>query len=153
MNWKIVFIGGIAYYVAMFVVSMATGYFIHSPDGVLFETYRATAEFWRPELNADPPEMGALMPMWIATGLLSALVAAGIYSAVRGSLAGPAWQRGLKIGVIAALFALISALGYRGVFNLPDNIWTWWIVDATVLHLVGATVLGVVAQKVSPAPG
>ena len=153
MNWKIVFIGGIAYYVAMFVVSFATGYLIHSPEGVLFETYKATAEFWRPELNADPPDMGALMPMWIATGLLGALVAAGIYSVVRSSLAGAAWQRGLKFGVIAALFALISALGYRGVFNLPDNIWHWWIVDATILHLVGATVLGIVAQKVAPAQG
>ena len=151
MNWKIVFIGGIAYYVAMFVVSMATGYFIHSPDGVLYETYRATAEFWRPELNSDPPDMGALMPMWVATGVFGALVAAGIYSVVRSSLTGAAWQRGLKFGVIAALFALVSALGYRGVFNLPDRIWNWWIVDAVVLHLVGATVLGVVAQKIAPA--
>ena len=44
MNWKIVFIGGIAYYAAMFLVSFATGYLIHSPEGVLFETYRATAD-------------------------------------------------------------------------------------------------------------
>ena len=57
----------------------------------------------------------------------------------------------LHLAVIAALFALTSALGYRGVFNLPDNVWNWWIVDATVLHLVGATVLGIVAQKVAPA--
>ena len=88
MNWKIVFIGGIAYYVAMFVVSFATGYLIHSPEGVLFETYKATAEFWRPELNADPPDMGALMPMWIATGLLGALIAAGIGTRPCGSSPG-----------------------------------------------------------------
>jgi hypothetical protein len=151
MNWKIVVIGGMAYYATMFVVSMATGYFIHSPEGVLFETYQATASFWRPELNADPPDMGALMPMWIATGLVSALIAAGIYSVVRSSLAGAPWERGLKFGVIAALFAVISAVGYRGIFNLPDHVWTWWMVDATLLHLAGGAVLGIVAHKVAPA--
>jgi hypothetical protein len=151
MNWKFVFLGGLAYYVAMFIVSFGTGYFIHSPDGVLFETYQATASFWRPELNANPPDMGALLPMWITTGLIGAFIAAGIYCVVRSSLAGAAWKRGLKFGVIAALFALVSALGYRGVFNLPDNIWQWWLVDATILHLVGGTVLGIVAQKVAPA--
>ena len=39
--------------------------------------------------------------------------------------------------VIAALFAIISALGYWGVFNLPGNIWRWWLTDATILHLAG----------------
>ena len=151
MNWKIVFIGGVVFYVTMFVVSFATGYLIHSPDGVLFDTYKATASFWRPELNADPPDMGALMPMWITTGLISAFIVAGIYSVVRSSLAGPAWQRGLKFGVIVSLFVLVCTLGYRGVFNLPDNIWLWWTVDATILHLIGGTVLGIVAEKLSPA--
>lgn len=151
MNWKIVFIGGVAYYATMFIVSSVTGYLIHSPEGVLFETYQATASFWRPELNADPPDMAALMPMWIATGLISALIAAGIFSVVRSSLAGPAWQRGLKFSVIAALFAVISAIGYRGVFNLPDEIWAWWITDAVILHLAGGIVLGIVAQKIAPA--
>jgi len=151
VNLKIALIGGVAYYVTMFFVSFATGYFIHSPEGVLFETYQATASFWRPELNAVPPDMGALMPMWIATGLVSAFIAAGIYSVVRSSLTGAAWQRGLKFGVIAALFAVISAIGYRGVLNLPDVIWTWWITDAVILHLAGGIVLGWVAQKVAPA--
>jgi hypothetical protein len=151
MNWKIVFIGGIAYYVTMFVVSFGTGYFIHSPDGILFETYKATASFWRPELNADPPDMAALMPMWVATGLVSAFIGAGIYSVIRSSLAGPAWQRGLKFGVIAALFALTNAIGYRGVLNLPDTIWQWWLIDAAILHLAGGMVLGIVAEKLAPA--
>lgn len=152
MNWKIVFIGGVTYYVTMFFVSFVTGYFIHSPAGVLFESYQATAGFWRPELNAVPPDMGALMPMWVATGLISALISAGIYSVIRSSLAGAAWQRGLKFGVIAALFGIISAIGYRGIFNLPDQIWMWWMVDSVVLHLAGGMALGWVAQKVAPTP-
>jgi hypothetical protein len=135
----------------MFIVSFGTGYLIHSPDGVLFETYKATASFWRPELNADPPDMGALMPMWITTGLISAFIMAGIYAVVRSSLAGAPWQRGMKFGVIAALFAVVNAIAYRGVFNLPDNIWLWWLVDTTILHLIGGAVLGIVAEKLSPA--
>jgi uncharacterized membrane protein len=151
MNWKIVFIGGVVYYVTMFVVSFATGYVIHSPDGVLAEAYRATASFWRPELNVVPPDMMALLPMWVTTGLIGAFIGAGIFSVVRSSLMGPAWQRGLKFGVIAALFAVTNAMGYWGVFNLPNQIWHWWLVDATILHLAGGTVLGIVAQKLAPA--
>jgi len=151
MNWKIVFVGGLVYYVAMFAVSMVSGYFIHSPEGVLAEAYKATASFWRPELNMDPPDMMALMKIWIPTGLLSAFLAAGIYSVIRSSLTGPGWQRGLKFGVIAAIFAIINALAYWGVFNLPNEIWQWWVIDGIILHLVGGTVLGLVAQKLAPA--
>ena len=148
-NLTVSVVGGLAMSVAQFALSMITGPVIH--EGILTELYQANASFWRPELNADPPDMGALMPMWIVTGLVSSLIGAGIYAAVRSSLAGPPWQRGLKFGVIAALFALVNALGYRGVFNLPDNIWQWWIVDAAILHLAGGIVLGIVADKVSPA--
>ena len=151
MNWKIVFVGGLVYYVTMFVVSLGTGYFIHAPEGVLFETYRATASFWRPELNADPPDMAALMPMWVATGLIGSFLGAGVYSVIRSSLTGAAWQRGMKFGVIAIVFAFINMLGYWGVFNLPNNIWQWWFIDMVILQLIAGTVLGLVAQKLAPA--
>lgn len=151
MNWKIVFIGGLVYYVTVFVLSFASGYFIHSPEGILAEVYKANAVFWRPELNMDPPDMLALMKIWVPTGLLSCFVGAGIYSVIRGSLAGAAWKRGLKFGVIAALFAFVNLLGYWGVFNLPNQIWQWWVIDSTILHLVGGVVLGLIAQKLAPA--
>lgn len=151
MNWKIVFIGGVVYYMTMFIVSFATGYVIHSPDGMLAEAYKATASFWRPELNEVPPNMMALLPMWVTTGLIGAFIGAGIYSVVRPSLMGAPWLRGLKFGVIAALFAIISAMGYWGVFNLPNQIWHWWMIDAAILNLAGGAVLGIVAQKLAPA--
>ena len=31
------------------------------------EDYKATAEYWRPELNEDPPDMTTLLPRWIST--------------------------------------------------------------------------------------
>ncbi|HEY7752975.1 MAG TPA: hypothetical protein VH856_04085 [Steroidobacteraceae bacterium] len=152
MNWKIAIIGGIVAYVAMFVVGFGTGYFIHSPEaGVLAEAYKATASFWRPELNAVPPDMAALLPMWITNGLIGAVIVGGIYSVVRSSLTGAAWLRGLKFGVIVALFALVNLLGYWGVFNLPGKIWQWWFIEGTILNLVGGVVLGIVAQKLAPA--
>jgi len=152
MNWKIVFVGGIVYYAAIFVVSMVLGHFIHSPEaGVLAETYRETATFWRPELNMNPPDMSLMWSMWLPSGILSAFLAAGIYSVVRSSLTGPGWQRGVKFGVIAFLFAVVSALGYRGVFNLPDNVWIWWMIGALVMYLIGGAMLGWIAQKLAPA--
>ena len=103
------------------------------------------------QLNQDPPDMMALMPMWIASGLIGAFIVAGIYSVVRSSLTGAAWQRGLKFGVTVALFNLVNVLGFWGVFNLPANIWQWWFVEGTILNLIGGIVLGVVAQKLAPA--
>ncbi len=152
MNWKIVFIGGGAYYVALFVVSMVLGPFIHAPDtGVLAEAYRATSQFWRPELNMDPPDPRLMFRLWIPSGLVSAFLAAGVYSVIRSSLTGPGWQRGLKFGVIALVFAVISALGERGIFNLPDRIWAWWMFGAAVMYLAAGPLLGWVSQKIAPA--
>jgi uncharacterized ion transporter superfamily protein YfcC len=70
---------------------------------------------------------------------------------VRSSLTGAAWQRGLKFGVIAVIFCLINLMGYWGVFNLPNQIWQWWFIDSTVIHLISGIVLGLIAQKLAPA--
>ncbi|MCH8884888.1 MAG: 3-phosphoshikimate 1-carboxyvinyltransferase, partial [SAR324 cluster bacterium] len=80
--WSIGIIGGgILMYVVQFILGMVSGMFIH--EGVLEPLYAATTEFWRPELNQDPPDMAALMPRWIATGLVTALVYAGIYDNIK----------------------------------------------------------------------
>ena len=38
-----------------------------------------------------------------------------------------------------------------GVFNLPYEIWAWWAIDSAVYTLAGTAVLGIVAEKLSPA--
>jgi hypothetical protein len=152
MNWKIVFVGGVVYYLAIFAVSTVLSHFIHSPEaGVLAETYRETASFWRPELKKNPPDSSLLWRMWIPSGLIGAFLAASVYSVVRSSLTGPGWQRGLKFGVIALIFSIVNALGYRGIFNLPDEVWIWWMLGALIMYLIGGTVLGWIAQKLAPA--
>ena len=88
--------------------------------------------------------------MWIPSGLLSAFLAAGVYSVIRPALTGPGWKRGLKFGVIALVFAIVNALGYHGVFNLPGKIWIWWMVGAAVMYLAAGPVLGWIAQKLAP---
>ncbi len=149
MNWKLIFLGGLAYYVAAFVVSMAGGTFIH--EGVLDEAYQATVDFWRPELVSDPPDMAALMPQWIAVGLVTSFIVAGIYGVFRSALSGPAWQRGLKFGIAVWLVNVSYMAAMYGVFNLPYKIWAWWAVDAVIYTLIGAIVLGIVAEKLAPA--
>jgi hypothetical protein len=150
MNWKIVFIGGVAYYAAFFLLSMVGGSFIHSPEGVLGALYRETASFWRPELQAEPLDMVALLKMWVPIGLLSSFLLAGIYSVIRSSFTGSGVVRGVKFGVIGWIFAAVAAMGYWGVFNLPNKIWFWWLVEGIWMHLIAGAVLGWVAQKVAP---
>jgi hypothetical protein len=154
MSWKITVIGGLAYYAVLLVVSMLLGAFIHDPaSGVLAEAYRDTAAFWRPELTANPPDMGLLWRLWIPSGVTAALIAAAVYSVVRPALAGSASLRGLKFGLITIAFCVINALGYHGVFNLPDRIWAWWIFGSVISNLLAGAVLGIVAQRVAPQGG
>jgi len=149
MNWKAIILGGLAYYVTAFIVSMAGGVFIH--EGVLDAAYQATESFWRPELVQDPPDMAALMPMWITTGILTSFIFAGIYTVFRGALSGPAWQRGLKFGVAMWLWGACLMAAWSGVFNLPNKIWIWWGIDAAIYTILGSIVLGIVVQKLAPA--
>lgn len=151
MNLKVILVGGAVYYAAQWVVGMGTGPLIH--NGILVEAYQATATFWRPELMKQPPDMAALLPMWIATGLFGAFLSAAVYDWVRPALAGAGWQRGLKFGVIAFIFQLVAILGMQGVFNLPIKIWMWWSIEAAAYLLVGGVALGWIVQKLSPAKG
>lgn len=149
MNWKLILGGGLAYYVAAFAVSFATGPLIH--NGILLEDYAATATFWRPELREVPPDMAALLPLWITTGLIGSFVLAGLYGLLRGSFAGPGWQRGIKFGICAWLFNTTAMLGWSGVFDLPYKIWGWWAAEGLVYFVVGGIALGFVAEKLAPA--
>jgi hypothetical protein len=145
MNWKLIFLGGLAMYIVMFAVSLATGPIIH--EGVLEQLYMENSVFWRPELNADPPDMAALMPRWIGMGLLTSFIFAGIFSAVRLAFAGPGWQQGLKFGVVLSVLNCCFAIGYSGIFNLPDSIWAWWGAESFLYYLPGGAVLGWLGDK------
>jgi hypothetical protein len=85
-NIKVIVAGGLAMYVAQWLISMVTGPLIH--ENVLKELYMANASFWRPELAQDPPDMAALLPRWIAIGLITSFILAGIFDNIRGGLAG-----------------------------------------------------------------
>lgn len=147
-NIKVIVAGGLAMYVAQFAVSMLTGPFVH--EGVLLEAYQANASFWRPELNQDPPDMAALMPRWIAVGVIASFILAGIFDNIRGGLDGSMPVRGVKYGFILFLVNLCIAAGWSGVFNLPETIWVWWNAEALLYYVVGGAVLGWVTGKLAP---
>ena len=148
MNWKLIVLGGLAFFVTTMILGMGTGAVIH--EGILDPAYGETTEFWRPELNQDPPDMAALMPYWMATGCITSLIIATLFGWVRSSFAGPGWKRGLVFGVFMTIFTVAIFLGYSGVFNLPAKIWIWWAVDSLILYAAGGAVMGLVAQKVAP---
>ena len=147
-NIKVILLGGLAYYVVQWLVSMASGPLIHT--GILTDLYIANASFWRPELNQQPPDMAALMPRWIATGLIGALIQTAIYDNIRSALDGSSVVKGVKYGFILFLIYAAMSAGWSGVFNLPETIWFWWNVEAIVMFLVGGAVLGLVVGKLSP---
>jgi hypothetical protein len=148
MNWKLILIGGVVMYVVMFALGFITGPVIH--DGILMETYQATSAFWRPELMQEPPDMAALLPRWVTTGLIGAFIIAGIYGHVRSTFTGPGWQRGLKYGFVVFLIVASVMWSMSGFFNLPNKLWTWWTVDSLLGYVIGGAALGFVADKLAP---
>jgi len=148
---KLVVLGGIAFYIVTFAVSFATGPLIH--EGLLMDTYRASSQLWRPELNQDPPDMGALMPRWITTGVIGSLIVAFVFAWVRPAFSGPGWKRGLQGGLCLVLLGIVfGPLGYSGVFNAPDKIWIWWALESPFYYLPAGLVLGWLGDKLDPLP-
>lgn len=140
LDWKVIIGGGVLMYIVQFLIGGITGVVIH--EGVLDPLYKATTEFWRPELNQDPPDMAALMPRWIAIGLLSAVVFAGIYDNIKSALSGSGMIKGLKFGLIIAVIYALFGAAYSGVFNLPEAIWRWWILEGFIVYPVAGLALG-----------
>jgi len=145
MNWKLAILGGLVFYAATWLVSMVNGPLIH--EGVLLESYKATAGFWRPELMQEPPDMAALLPRWIATGLVGAFILGALYGFVHPALSGPGVLRGLKFGLGVFLICGSVMAGWSGVFNLPDRIWWWWALDALAMYLAGGAAMGWAADR------
>jgi len=145
LDWKVIIGGGVLMYIVQFLIGGMTGMFIH--EGVLDPLYKSTTEFWRPELNQEPPDMAALMPRWIATGLLAALVFAGIYDNIRSALNGSSVIQGLKFGLMIAVIYAMFGAAYSGVFNLPEAIWWWWMLDGFLVYPIGGLALGWFAGK------
>ena len=147
-NPKLIIVGGLVYYVVQLIISFITGPLIH--EGVLTEAYQANASFWRPELVQQPPDMAALMPRWITTGLISSFLAAAIYDNVRAAFSGSDTVRGMKFGLIAYIFYASFGAGWSGVFNLPDSIWAWWIFEGIFYYIPGGAALGWTVGKLAP---
>ena len=150
MNWKLIFAGGLVLYIAQFLVGMITGPVLH--QGILEQAYDATAQFWRPELNQEPPDMTALLPRWITTGLVVAFLSAAIYGLVRSAFTGAGWQKGLKFGLVLFLIHAGAMASWSGVFNLPDTIWMWWAAEMLLYWIVGGAVLGWFGERFAADP-
>ena len=141
MNWKCIIVGAIVFFIVTNILGMlVSGPLIH--EGVLDAAYMANESFWRPELTQDPPDMGALMPMWLMNGFIFSLIVAGLFCCFRPCLKGAEWKRGMMFGLCLAIFGAGMNLAWSGVFNLPAQIWIWWAIDGLVSYLIGGGAMG-----------
>jgi len=140
LNFKTIIVGGVVFYAVQWVFGMISGIVIH--EGVLEPLYKATTEYWRPELTQDPPDMAALMPRWIATGLIMSFLFAGIYDNIRDAFDGSGVIKGLKFGFVLALIGGAMSAGWSGVFNLPETIWVWWVAEGFFIYSLSGAALG-----------
>lgn len=146
MKWKCCLISAIVFFVVSNVIGIAvTGPIIH--EGVLDSAYQASESFWRPELRQDPPDIGAMMPIWLLNSFLASLVIGWLYCLFRRCVGGPGWQRGLKIGLCLAVFGCSQMLGWSGLFALPAAIWLWWALDYAIIYAVAGIAMGWAAGK------
>jgi hypothetical protein len=139
MKWKCIIIGGLVFWLVANVLSFATGPIIH--QGALDADYRANSAFWRPELSQDPPDMAALMPVWLLNSLIVSLIVAWLYCRCRCG-DGPGWRRGMGFCLGLGIFACGSYLAMSGVFNLPSRIWIFWGIEALIIYLVAGAAMG-----------
>ena len=146
MNWKLIIIGGLAFWLVTNIVGFGiTGTIIH--ERILDPVYRAHESLWIEPLRQDPPDMAALMPRWMVMSLISSLVVAGLYTCLLKALDGPGWKRGMTWGLYLAIFSFITLLGYSGVIALPMTIVIWWGVEGLVLFLLGGAAMGWAGER------
>lgn len=141
MKWKCILIGAVVFFIVSNIIGMAvSGPLIH--EGILDAAYQESESFWRPELRQDPPDMAALMPLWLLNGFIFSLVVAGFYCCVRACFAGPEWKRGMMFCITLAFFTAAMMLAWSGLFNLPAKIWVWWAVDGFIAFIPSGLAMG-----------
>jgi hypothetical protein len=140
LNARNILLGGFVFYLAQWVFGILTGVLLH--EGILEPMYQATPAFWRPELQQEPMDMGALMPRWIAVGLITTFIFTAIYDNIREAFHGSGPIRGAKFGFVLALLYGSTMAGWSGIFNLPDLLWFWWALEGFYLYVTSAAVMG-----------
>lgn len=56
----------------------------------------------------------------------------------------------MKYGGMLAVIGCCFMIGWSGVFNLPEKIWTVWGLEQFAYYLPGGAVLGWISQKLAP---
>ena len=119
--------------VAVFIVWQVLDYLIHGV--LLMDTYTATADMWRPEMN-----MGLLM----VVGLIAAAAFVYIYAAFVGN---QSTATALKYGLVYGIGAGVSmGYGSYAVMDIPYNMALIWFLGAIVEALAGAYAMSLVVK-------
>ena len=146
MNWKLIIVGGLAFWLVTNIVGFGvTGPIIHA--GILGPMHKAHESLWIEPLRQDPPDMAAVMPRWLVTSLISSLVVAGLYSCLRKAFEGPGWRCGMTWGLYLAIFSFVTLMSHSAVIALPMTIVIWWGVDGLIRFVLGGAAIGWVGER------
>lgn len=147
MSARFIVLGGLAYFVVANIVGAVTGQLIHGEGGFLEALYRANEAMWRPELNQKPPDLGALMPLWISVGLINSLIVAAVYNLFANAMRGGPIANGLRFGAGAGLIMIGLYASYFGIFALPATIWVTWAIEGLVIYSLGGITLAFIGRR------
>ena len=137
-------IGAVTLYATQMIFSLPVGQVV---EQILSDVYASQPELWRPELNLEPPDTRALLPMWVGFGVLGAAMHALLYLVLRPALSGPGFLRGLQYALIATTIQGILMLGLFGIMAVPGVVWlAWWLQRLFVFALGGAVMGHVLAR-------
>lgn len=147
MNIKFVLIGTVAWFLISQVIGMVSGMLIHGPGGALNATYMEFAAMWRPELNQQPPDMAALLPLWMSMAALNALLMAVIYELIRPALNAGLVANGVRFALVTGLTMTALYAMHFGLFALPARVWIFWGIEGALNYLLGGIALAFIAGR------
>ena len=82
------------------------------------------------------------MKLFFSAVLAAAFLFVGIYDNFRDAFDGSGIVKGFKFGFVLFLIYAATAAGWSGVFNLPETIWAWWIVEGFFVYCIASGAMG-----------
>ncbi|MBU1625796.1 hypothetical protein KKB18_00325 [bacterium] len=139
MNWRKIIICGVLVWIVNFLIGWVT-------CGCLFNwVYELPPDIWK-----DPETMksGVTLMGLFLTGILSALIFAGVFAFIYKGIPGTGIKKGVIYGFIVWLVGALSGIASMGFFmTIATTVLIYWIVQALVMNIINGAVIGAIYKE------